>query len=186
MYQCAVTLTTVSTPWVPDEVWLQLRPSAARLTTRQRLKAAVWIVIASLLAFALVYVFASGAVVHRLSIETLSESGTYDSCVETVTIANNGWFDETVLSATLNANGTGAVLRRSFARSIPSGGSRSVFLRYRGAYCRKSFGQNSIDEVPSVASPALVLELKRPWGSTTETVALDQGFNAGTSFFINW
>src|SRR5579875_233573 len=156
MYQCSATLTIMSQHWVPDDVWIQLSPRAARLTAAQRWKGTVWVAVAALIALAIVVVFASGLIRHRLGVDTFSASGTDTSCGERVTIVNNGWFDETVLNASVQSNGTNATLARPFARTIPSGESRTVSLRFAGAYCgamlRRERGAPT-----KLRSPSLVL-----------------------------
>ncbi|HZZ95820.1 MAG TPA: hypothetical protein VFE19_02305 [Jatrophihabitantaceae bacterium] len=160
---------------VSDEVWDRLDPTEARLSRATRIKVAAWAAAAAVVTSAVLLLSASGLFIHRFSIGQVNESGDPRSCVETLTIKNDGWFTEHVVGQTLLARGTGASVIRGIGSDIPSGGSRTIRLRYSPAWCERLAHSSPFTQP---ANPALVLHLHRPWGKSTATVVLKPPLDA--------
>jgi hypothetical protein len=155
---------------VSDEVWDRLDPTAARLPRATRFKVAAWSVAAVIITFGVLLLTASGLFIHRLTVVRMSQYGNGYNCQATMTIENNGWFTEHVLGQALDARGTGTTVARSVADDIPSGGSRTVRLRYPMTWCEQ------LSDSPGFLRPPatdLVLRLRRPWGTSTMTILLE-------------
>jgi hypothetical protein len=171
----------MGTLYVSDEVWANLDPSAAQLNSAARIKVALWSVAAAVIAFAVLVLTASGLLMPRFTVESAAGGGSLRTCWQTMTIKNSGWFDEHVNAADLQPHGTGATMTRSLAGSdIQSGATRAVRLHFSGPICRQlltapPFGNGT--RTP----PQLLLQLRRPWGTSTAIIRLalqnDDGFH---------
>lgn len=162
----------MTTVGVTDEVWARLSPSAACLTPLQRIKVALWSAVAAVIAAAVLTVTSSGLFIHRLSAGYQNLDLSTPSCSQSTSIANAGWFDEHIVGATLQPNGTSATLSRRLAgATIPSGGALPLHLHYTGPICH-ILEKVAIFQDSKRAAPDLVLRLRRPWGTSTATVRL--------------
>lgn len=171
----------MKTQYVSDEVWARLDPSAARLSPAARIKVALWCLAAAVIAFMVLVLTASGLLIHRFTVESGAGGGSFQSCWQTMTIKNSGWFDEHITAATLHPHGTGGTMTRSLAGSnLGSGATRAIRVQYHGPICRQLLAAPVFDN-GTRTPPELTLQLRRPWGTSTATIRLaardDDGFH---------
>jgi hypothetical protein len=157
--------------YLSDQVWAHLDPRAARLTRTARIKVALWSLVAAALLFAALLVTASGLFIHRFTIKSAHTGGSFTSCWESVAIKNSGWFDDTIVTATLQPHGSGATLtRRVVELGLPSGGRRVIRLHYNGSFCRRMLTGPVIQNDSQY--PDLAMHLRGPLGVSTATIRL--------------
>lgn len=159
--------------YVSDEVWSRLDPSAARLSGATRIKVTLWCLLAGVVALIVLTFTASGLFIPRFTVEYGGGAGgSSTSCWQAMAIKNTGWFDERVMTATLQPHGTGATLTRGLDGStLRSGASRVIRLHFAGSVCRE-LATAPVFENGTRVPPNLTLQLRRPWGTSTATVRL--------------
>jgi hypothetical protein len=163
----------MTSTYVSDEVWTRLDPSAARLSRATRIKVTLWCLLASVIAFVVLILTASGLFIPRFTVGYGGGGGgSFTSCWQAMAIKNTGWFDEHVITATLQPHGTGATLTRSLDGSnLPSGASRVIRLHFAGSVCREILTA-PVFQNGAFAPPDLTVQLRRPWGTSTATIRL--------------
>lgn len=162
MYQCSATLTTVSTTWVPDEVWAELDPRQARLTTRARRALACVVTVAVAATILIALGVMSGELGGSLYVPTWStriDARSHDF-VENISITNSSWFEETITGAGDSDRYIEVTDMRPARLTIAHRQTRALHLRLHVTNCAAV--------APGDNRP--VVRLERFWG--TQSVAL--------------
>ncbi|WP_375493490.1 hypothetical protein [uncultured Jatrophihabitans sp.] len=169
--------------FVSDDVWRSIDTTSARVPRPVRIRMAGVVAAAAVLIGAVLYAGASGLLIHRLAVTSVSTDGEDSTCTQVVTVANRGWFAEHVGSQRLLPDATGARLVRPLARTIPSGGHGTLRLSLDAAFCRHVEFANT--SRAAVGAPRLILHLHRPWGTSSDTLMLRQPHDQD-GLTVNW
>jgi hypothetical protein len=156
-------LTTVSTTFLPDEVWAELDPRQARLTPRARrvLAAVVGVAVAGTVAITLGVMSGElGGSLYVPSWSTRVDTQSHDF-VETISITNSSWFDETITGAADRDQHIDVTAMKPARLTIPHGGTRTLTLRFHVTDCA----------AVAAGTNAPIVHLERFWG--TQSVTLD-------------
>lgn len=155
-------------PCVSDEVWSQLDPSAARLTSLSRRVLFSGAVLVILLITAVVFASSSGLIRPDLSSPT-SSSGA-DSATrkfdQTAEIHNDGWFAAHVDAISSAAPGVDVVSVTGAGATIRPGHSITIHVTYRVVDCGVA---------RRGAAAPVHLHFHHWWGTTTVTLLSDGG-----------
>jgi hypothetical protein len=162
MYQCSATLTTVPTTWLPDDVWRQLDPRQARLTKRARRGVAAAMASTAVATILVALGVASGELGGSLWLPTwdITINRHTHTFVESVSIENESWFDETITGAATGAPHVRVTDVNPARLTIPHGQTRTLRLRFQVTNC---------DTLPR-GDAVPIVHLERFWGTQSVTL----------------